>query len=393
MAGIYLHVPFCGSRCIYCGFCSTVSRSLRQQYIPALKREISGRRDFFSSLYQTDRIVKTLYIGGGTPSVLSTDLLEEAVSAIRETFVFPATAFRTENPDEFEFTVEVNPDDITPDYASSLRKMGVNRVSMGVQSFCDSHLKWMGRRHNSSSAIEAYGILRSAGFANISLDLIFGFPQMTMEDWEYNLRKILELSPEHISAYQMGIDPGTPLERMEKNGDFALPSQEESELMYKTLQKMLKEGGYIQYEVSNFCKTTAKRSRHNSSYWNRTPYLGLGPGAHSFIGRHREWNTSDIATWCDLSTLKIREGETLSPQDIFNEILMLGLRTSGGVSLNTLRNSSPQSPALMAEMLPQLHSLESKGLVLLGKNGTIKIPPEKFFVSDGIIRELFVCQP
>ena len=124
MAGIYLHVPFCDSRCIYCGFCSTVSRSLRQQYIPALKREISGRRDFFSSLYQTDRIVKTLYIGGGTPSVLSADLLEEAASAIREAFVFPASAFRTENPDEFEFTVEVNPDDITPDYASSLRKWG-----------------------------------------------------------------------------------------------------------------------------------------------------------------------------------------------------------------------------------------------------------------------------
>ena len=381
MAGIYLHVPFCNSRCIYCGFCSTVSRGLRQKYIPALKREIQGRRDFFSSLYESYRTVKTLYIGGGTPSVLSPETLKEAVSAIRENFFFA---------DETEFTVEVNPDDITEDYAASLRKMGVNRVSMGVQSFKDSHLKWMRRRHDSATAINAYGILRKAGFTNISLDLIFGFPLMTVKDWEENLSRILELNPEHISAYQMGVDPDTPLERMEKAGEFSLPSQEESEEMYRLLQKKLKEGGYIQYEVSNFCKPGC-HSRHNSSYWNRTPYLGLGPGAHSFTGRHREWNTSDIATWCDLSTLPLREGETLSPEDVFNEILMLGLRTTAGVKLNTLRNSGPQSPVYISDILPKISSMESKGLLILDKDCTIKIPSEKFFISDGIIRELFVC--
>ena len=381
MAGIYLHVPFCNSRCIYCGFCSTVSRDLRQKYIPALKREIQERRDFFSPLYESDRIIKTLYIGGGTPSVLPPELLKEAVSAIRETFRIA---------EEIEFTVEVNPDDITEDYAGSLRKMGVNRVSMGVQSFKDSHLRWMRRRHDSETAINAYRILRDAGFSNISLDLIFGFPLMTLKDWEENLDRITDLNPEHISAYQMGIDPETPLERMEKTGEFSLPSQEESEEMYSLLQKKLKDGGYIQYEVSNFCKPD-RHSRHNSSYWNRTPYLGLGPGAHSFIGRHREWNTSDIATWCDLSTLQIREGETLSPADVFNEILMLGLRTTNGVSLNTLRNSGPQSPVFLSDLLPKISAMESKGLINLTKDGTIKIPPGKFFISDGIIRELFVC--
>lgn len=380
MAGIYLHVPFCNSRCIYCGFCSTVSRNLRQKYIPALKREISERRDFFSSLYESDRIIKTLYIGGGTPSVLPPETLKEAVSAIRETFKIA---------EEYEFTVEVNPDDIAEDYATSLRKMGVNRVSMGVQSFKDSHLKWM-RRHDSATAINAYNILRNSGFDNISLDLIFGFPLMTVKDWEENLDKITDLNPEHISAYQMGIDPDTPLERMEKTGDFSLPSQEESEEMYTLLQKKLKEGGYIQYEVSNFCKPE-RHSRHNSSYWNRTPYLGLGPGAHSFIGRHREWNTSDIATWCDRSTLPLREGETLSPEDVFNEILMLGLRTTNGVSLNTLRNCAPQSSVFLSDLLPKISAMESKGLITLTKDGTIKIPPERFFISDGIIRELFVC--
>ncbi|MBP5391437.1 MAG: radical SAM family heme chaperone HemW [Bacteroidales bacterium] len=380
MAGIYLHVPFCNSRCIYCGFCSTVSRDLRQKYIPALMREIQERRDFFSPLYESDRIIKTLYIGGGTPSVLPTEILNEAVSAIRDAFKIA---------EDYEFTVEVNPDDITEDYALSLRKMGVNRVSMGVQSFKDSHLRWMRRRHDSETAIKAYRILRSAGFDNISLDLIFGFPLMTLKDWEENLDRITDLNPEHISAYQMGIDPETPLERMEKTGEFSLPSQEESEEMYSLLQKKLKDGGYIQYEVSNFCKP-GYHSRHNSSYWNRTPYLGLGPGAHSFIGRHREWNTSDIATWCDLSTMQIREGETLSPEDVFNEILMLGLRTAAGVSLDTLRNCGPQSPLFISDLLPKLSAMESNGLITLTPDGKIKIPPGKFFISDGIIRELFV---
>lgn len=380
MAGIYLHVPFCNSRCIYCGFCSTVSKGLRQKYIPALKREISERGDFFSSLYESDRIVKTLYVGGGTPSILPPELLKEAVSAIRETFTIA---------EEIEFTVEVNPDDITEDYAGSLRKMGVNRVSMGVQSFKDSHLKWMRRRHDSQTAVNAYRILRKAGFDNISLDLIFGFPLMTVGDWEDNLDTIIELSPEHISAYQMGIDPDTPLERMEKSGEFSLPSQEDSERMYKILQAKLKAAGYVQYEVSNFCKP-GYHSRHNSSYWNRTPYLGLGPGAHSFIGMAREWNTSDIATWCNLSILPLREGETLSPEDVFNEILMLGLRTTAGVSLDTLRNCGPQSPLFISDLLPKLSAMESNGLITLTPDGKIKIPPGKFFISDGIIRDLFV---
>ncbi len=380
MAGIYLHVPFCNSRCIYCGFCSTVSKGLRQKYIPALKREISERGDFFSSLYESDRIVKTLYVGGGTPSILPPELLKEAVSAIRETFTIA---------EEIEFTVEVNPDDITEDYAGSLRKMGVNRVSMGVQSFKDSHLKWMRRRHDSQTAVNAYRILRKAGFDNISLDLIFGFPLMTVRDWEDNLDTIIELSPEHISAYQMGIDPDTPLERMEKSGEFSLPSQEDSERMYKILQAKLKVAGYVQYEVSNFCKP-GYHSRHNSSYWNRTPYLGLGPGAHSFIGMAREWNTSDIATWCNLSILTLREGETLSPEDVFNEILMLGLRTAAGVSLDTLRNCGPQSPLFISDLLPKLSAMESNGLITLTPDGKIKIPPGKFFISDGIIRDLFV---
>jgi len=397
MAGIYLHIPFCDKKCIYCGFYSVVSKGFRDKYIPALEREISGRRDFFSSLYPKDQTIKTLYIGGGTPSVMDISLLEKAVRLLRNSFAFPDEAFSTENPDEFEFTVEVNPDDITPEYALSLKKLGVNRVSMGVQSFFDSHLEWMGRRHTSAQAVDAYKTLRSAGFSNISLDLIFGYPALSVSEWEENLDRMVGLAPEHISAYQLGIDPDTPLERMVENGRFSLPSEEICSQMYSILQRRLSEAGYLQYEVSNFCKPADGqydikdyRPRHNSSYWHRIPYLGLGPGAHSFIGHHREWNFPAVDSYCMPGLKEIREGETLTAEDVFNEILMLGLRTSDGVHLNELRESCPQSGAFISDLLPKVHALTQKGLLVLGKDSTIKIPPGKFFISDGIIRDLFV---
>lgn len=397
MAGIYLHTPFCNKKCIYCGFYSVVSKRLRDKYIPALEREILERRNFFDGLYPSERIIRTLYIGGGTPSVLPVDFLEKAAKLLKENFRFAEGAFETQNPDVFEFTVEVNPDDITEDYAQSLRKLGINRISMGVQSFQDSHLQWMGRRHDASQAIKAFRILRDEGFTNISLDLIFGFPLMTERDWEDNLRTVAELAPEHISAYQLGIDQDTPLERLAASGKFSLLPEEVCAAQYKTLQKRLSDAGYIQYEVSNFClpslsgQVTADfRSRHNSSYWKRIPYLGLGPGAHSFIGRHREWNFPDVDSYCNLSTFEIREGENLSSQDVFNEILMLALRTADGVSLKSLRECDPRSAIFISQMLPALQGFQRQGLIQMTAAGTIKIPSEKFFISDGIIRDLFV---
>ena len=389
MAGIYLHIPFCNKKCIYCGFYSVASKAFRDKYIPALEREISHRRDFFASLYPSDRTVKTLYIGGGTPSVLSADVLGRAVSSIRDNFSFPSEAFRTDNPDIFEFTVEVNPDDITPGYAQALKELGANRISMGVQSFNDSHLEWMGRRHNSQQAEDAFKILRNAGFSNISLDLIFGFPMLSQEQWEENLDRIIGLHPEHISAYQLGIDPDTPLERLAEKGRFRLPEEEVCEKMYKSLQAVLKGSGYTQYEVSNFC-SPGFHSRHNSSYWSRIPYLGLGPGAHSFIGRHREWNYPGIETYCNPDTKEIREGENLSPEDVFNEILMLGLRTAEGVRMKDLRNSDPMSSVFITKIIPVIQDLEQKGLLAVTRDGRIKIPSGRLFVSDGIIRDLFV---
>lgn len=411
MAGIYLHIPFCNSKCIYCGFYSVAGTmrndgsyaGYRFQFIPALGREISGRRDFFSGMsgnggtFSGDEI-KTLYIGGGTPSVMGISLLGAAVSELRRTFRFADGAFsRDAAPDDFEFTVEVNPDDVTREFAEGLARLGVNRVSMGIQSFDDRHLKWMGRRHDAACAVRACAILRDAGFKNISLDLIFGFDGLTGKGWAENLEKTAGLYPEHISAYQMMIDEGTPLERAEAEGRYVQPDDSLCAMQYAMLQEFMKKAGYIQYEVSNFAaerteggSTLSLHSRHNSAYWDRTPYLGLGPGAHSFSGRRREWNIPDLALYCGEPQAAIREGETLSDRDLFNETIMLGLRRTCGLSTADLDEDT------VARIMPAVESMERSGLLVVVRSSLsrevtgIKIPPEKLFVSDGIIRDLFI---
>ncbi|MBO4691462.1 MAG: radical SAM family heme chaperone HemW [Bacteroidales bacterium] len=379
MAGIYLHIPFCNSKCIYCGFYSVVNREIREKFVPALRREISLRRNFFDTLPREQRSIKTLYIGGGTPSVLPASTLAEIVTLLKENFSFP---------DSFEFTVEVNPDDITKEYAEALKNLGINRVSMGVQSFEDSHLRWMARRHNAKQAEEAFAILRDAGFENISADLIFGFPLLSMAQWESNLKKLISLSPEHISAYQLSIDENTALERLASRGDF-IPSDEAAcSLQYAMLQSILKEAGYEQYEISNFAKR-GFYSRHNSGYWERNPYLGLGPGAHSFIGNKREWNFNSVEDYCREDLYEIRQGESLTERDIYNETLMLGLRKSEGVAIAKLLKSCKSAPLFFEESQDVFKRYLSTG-ILIKEDGKIKIPPGKFFVSDGIIRDLFV---
>lgn len=411
MAGIYLHIPFCNSKCIYCGFYSVAESpcninrygNYRSQFIPALGREISGRRDFFSAPSGSgesfsEEKIKTLYIGGGTPSVMELSVLERAVAELRRTFGFADGSFsRDVPPDIFEFTVEVNPDDVTHGFAEGLAWLGVNRVSMGIQSFDDRHLKWMGRRHDSACAVRAVATLRDAGFRNISLDLIFGFESLTEKGWAENLERIAGLNPEHISAYQMMIDEGTPLERAEAEGRYIQPDDSLCALQYAMLQDFMKKSGYRQYEVSNFAaermeggRMLSLHSRHNSAYWDRTPYLGLGPGAHSFSGRRREWNIPDLALYCGTPQEGIREGETLSDRDLFNETVMLGLRRTCGLSTEGLDSG------MAARIMPVVESMERSGLLIVERSPLsaavtgIKIPPEKLFVSDGIIRDLFV---
>lgn len=343
---IYIHIPYCRSFCSYCGFYSVICRDY-DGFVDALRREISSRKG------EIDQSKKnTLYIGGGTPSVLPLSALKSIVDALP-------------GGDYEEFTIEVNPDDVTKEYAEGLRALGTTRVSMGVQSFDDEVLRWMNRRHDAVGAERAFRTLRAAGFDNISIDLIFGYPAAG-GSWLKTLEKALELRPEHISAYQLSIEDGSVLQ--EKGFE---PARDElCAEQYSLLCHSLAHNGYEHYEISNFA-LPGRRALHNSGYWDRTPYLGLGPAAHSFDGlRTRCWNSQAPLSWQ-------REGsETLSDNQILEEKIMLGLRTSDGISESLVAGSPNYSKLLNAESLKKL------------PEGRVRIPEEKFFVCDDIISEL-----
>lgn len=312
----------------------------------ALGREISSRKG------EIDQSIKnTLYIGGGTPSVLPLSALKSIVESL------PSSDYE-------EFTIEVNPDDVTKEYAEGLRSLGATRVSMGVQSFDDDVLRWMNRRHDAAGAERAFRTLRAAGFNNISIDLIFGYPDGG--SWLSTLEKALELHPEHISAYQLSIEDGSVLQEkgFEPSPDFLCAEQ------YSLLCRKLSAQGYEHYEISNFA-LPGHRALHNSGYWDRTPYLGLGPAAHSFDGfRTRSWNSQDPLSWH-------REGsETLSDKQILEEKIMLGLRTSDGISEGLISGNPNYSKLLNVGSLKKL------------PDERVRIPEEKFFVCDDIISQL-----
>ncbi|MBQ6202410.1 MAG: radical SAM family heme chaperone HemW [Prevotella sp.] len=345
MAGIYIHIPFCRSRCIYCGFYSTTALDLRQRYVDALCREmeIRGTRKEEGGK-RNDEEIETIYLGGGTPSQLTPSQLRQLFIYINK--VYPLTSER-------EITIEVNPDDVTVEFAALLQQLPVNRVSMGIQTFDDQRLRFLHRRHTSRQAIEAVSILRAAGINNLSIDLMYGFPGETLSDWQSDIDSALALNVEHISAYCLMIEEGTPLHRMLKqhNGDCPLCEQrselqgdcpqcvdEETERqMYYTLIDRLTAAGYEHYEISNFARP-GFRSRHNSSYWNGTPYIGLGAAAHSYDIRSRSWNIADINAYIK----GIERGERLFKEELldsdtrYNDAVTVGLRTCEGIDLNAL---------------------------------------------------------
>lgn len=467
---IYIHFPFCKSFCTYCDFYSVRGKDRIAQYTQSLLREISLRKAFLCQCTSP----ATLYVGGGTPSLWQVEQLGEAVAAVsaalregvadygrscgalrrgRDTFALaggtaggggrgglcgapggggravPGTWDGRGDAGIFaEFTVEVNPDDVTEAYALALRRLGVNRVSMGVQSFSDRSLRWMARRHSPEGAVEAFRVLRSAGFDNISLDLIFGYDPVAwgsgsssdeelMQLWSDDLDAVLRLRPEHISAYQMGIEEGSVLGEMAVAGRYLEPSDELCAAQYALLQQRLTAAGYLQYEVSNF-SLPGRRALHNSGYWDRSPYIGLGPGAHSFDGdRRRWWNAPDLdryiaafgggSAYRDCAVSSVVSEETLTDEDVLTETIMLGLRTVDGLPLDVLvamcRPSSstmPDSRSGAAEnscqsLLSQLpHPLRTSidrllatGSLIL-RDGRLSISSSRLFISDSIIREL-----
>ena len=343
MAGIYIHIPFCRSRCIYCGFYSTTALDLRQRYVNALCREMEIRGE--KSKVRGDRIdlsperINTIYLGGGTPSQLTFEQLHQLFIYINK--VYPLPSIQGGAGGGSEITIEVNPDDVTVEFAAVLQQLPINRVSMGIQTFNDERLRFLHRRHTARQAITAVSILRSAGISNLSIDLMYGFPGETLADWQSDIDAALALNVEHISAYCLMIEEGTPLHNMftvdglQFTDDY--PDEELERQMYETLIDRLTSAGYDHYEISNFAHP-GFRSRHNSSYWNGTPYIGLGAAAHSFDGRSRSWNVADINAYINgiEQGQRIFEEELLDDDTRYNDTVTVALRTKEGINLETL---------------------------------------------------------
>ena len=361
MAGIYIHIPFCRSRCIYCGFYSTTALELRQRYVDALCREmeIRGTGHLISGHSPNQGPVppiSTIYLGGGTPSQLSFDQLNQL-------FIYINKVYDLVSPSEI--TIEVNPDDVTGEFAAALKQLPINRVSMGIQTFNDQRLRFLRRRHTAQQAIDAVERLRAAGISNLSIDLMYGFPDETLADWEADIESALALNVEHISAYCLMIEEGTSLHKMftvdslsscvpavasgkaERTDDYSgnqhnencpqCVDEETERQMYYTLIDRLTAAGYEHYEISNFARP-GFRSRHNSNYWNGTPYIGLGAAAHSYDVRSRSWNVADINAYIEGIEQGERryEEELLDDDTRYNDTITVGLRTCEGISLDTL---------------------------------------------------------
>ncbi len=372
MAGIYIHIPFCKKRCIYCDFYSSTDNRLVDKYIDALCIELESR------LHEIDKNnITTIYIGGGTPSQLSATQLGEIINFIKSKIDFSLIE---------EFTIEVNPDDVTYDYIKECITFGINRVSMGIQSFVDEELKIINRRHDSSQAIKAIETIKSAGISNISIDLIYGLPLQTIESWIYSVRKAIEMNVPHISCYNLCYEEGTTLYKMRDMGEIKECDEDTCIEMYDILVNMLADADFEHYEISNFAKR-GYYSRHNSNYWNLTPYLGLGASAHSFDGSIRRYNPSSIQKFTsNISKLGIayeEEQETLYEQ--FNEYIMINLRTMWGV--NTQKVKTIFGEELHNHLIKYSRRFIETG-DLKEKENTIVLSEKGIMLSDYIIRTL-----
>lgn len=374
MAGIYIHIPFCKSRCIYCGFYSSTLLDLRQRYVDALCREMQLRAHELHT-QQTG----TIYLGGGTPSMLSGEQLQQIFAHLYNIYKVKPDA---------EVTIECNPDDVTSQYADMLALLPVNRVSMGAQTFDDQRLRLLGRRHNARQVDEAMQHLRAVGIGNISIDLMFGFPGQSLQQWTDDISHALSLRPEHLSAYALTYEEGTPLHRRSQSDpSFAPISDQLSLAMYHQLIDSLQSAGYEHYEISNFARP-GYHSRHNSSYWQGTPYLGFGAAAHSYDVDTRSWNVSDVKRYIETiehGQRPLEEREVLTTSDRFDDLVMTALRTSQGLSIDdvTRRFGPAYRQHLLAAAQPHL----DRHLLALDAD-RLRLTRDGLFLSDGIMSDL-----
>lgn len=367
MQGLYIHIPFCKSRCIYCGFFSTTMLDLRQQYVDALCQEMKMR-------CQGAENISTIYLGGGTPSQLTTDQLRQI---LHRAYIYNKVE------KDAEVTIEVNPDDVTERFANDLTQLPVNRISMGVQTFDDKRLRFLHRRHTAEQVTTAVDRLRAAGIKNISIDLMYGFPGETIADCEADIAKALSLQVEHISTYCLMIEEDTQLQKMLQQGNITETEEELERQMYETIINRLEDGGYEQYELSNFARP-GFQSRHNSSYWDGTPYIGIGAAAHSYDIESRSWNIADIKQYIQgmANSQRIFEEERLDCDTRYNDAITVALRTSRGLDLQAL------SPKHRTYCLENAQRYLDDGLLERTQDNRLRLTRRGLFVSDMIMSNL-----
>lgn len=368
--GLYIHIPFCKSRCLYCDFYSTVGSGLQARYVDALVRELMMRKPDMEG-----HRLKTIYLGGGTPSLLSMELLGKLFYNIYNVY----GAFLD---DDMEVTIECNPDDVTETYAEGLRRLPVNRVSMGAQTFDDARLRFVRRRHKSTDVARAVRRLRQAGIGNISLDLMFGFPDETLADVRTDIDALLSLDVEHVSAYSLMYEEGTPLTRMMERGEVSPIDDELSRQMYALLSESLAAAGYEHYEISNWARP-GFHSRHNSSYWHDVPYIGIGAAAHSYDQATRSWNDADLSGYIDAIEAGRRPfgQEAIDGKTRYNDLITTALRTKDGIEVDSLQE--PFRSFLVRSAAP---AISRKLLALDG--GRLHLTREGIFVSDSVFADL-----
>ncbi len=373
MAGIYIHIPFCKSRCIYCGFYSTTLLDLRKKYINAVCREMELRKNYIREPFST------IYLGGGTPS-----LLDEA--ELTKLFLYINNVYDVDR--NAEITMECNPDDITPKFTNMLSRLPINRVSMGAQTFADSRLRLLHRRHNSDEVKHAVKLLREAGIKNISIDLMFGFPDESLSQWKEDISAALALNIEHISAYSLMYEENTPLWKMLDTGKVKEIDEELSLTMFKELVCQLTDAGYEHYEISNFARP-GYRSRHNSSYWHQVPYIGLGAAAHSFDLNSRQWNVADLKLYIEEINNGIipMEREELDNDTTFNDIITTALRTSDGIDLNALETRLGKR--YRNTLISAAGKHIEQGLLEI-RHDRLRLTSEGIFISDMVMSDLMI---
>ncbi len=374
--GIYIHVPFCRSKCIYCGFYSVANTQQKEAYLSTLHQEIDLRANYIQG-----HILRTVYFGGGTPSLLNSQELTDILAHLRQRFSFAYLE---------EITLEANPEQLTPEYCKSLRSLGINRLSIGVQSFQDHVLQFMGRRHTAKEAVCAVHNAQEAGFDNISIDLIYGVAERNDEQWSEDLATAFSLNIRHLSCYALTPEENSILYKQIENHRHAPVDDEQAARQYDILQQALPHSGFTQYEVSNFAKPEFE-SKHNSSYWNHTPYLGLGPSAHSFNGHSRQWNSANITQYCK----DIQNGDTwagsedLEKTDLYNEHILLGLRTREGLSLKDIEDKYGKER--VDELLEYFDNRIPESQYEKTA-GTLRLTAEGLWFADGIVEDAFIVE-